>query len=271
MVTYKDLSIVVGRPNEQLAEIVRAEGDLFTLEAAAKAMQQSNDKARNTLARWVRQGWLTRIKRGLYAVVPLESATTQIALENEWRLVPELFAPAYIGGWSAAEYWDFTEQVFRTICVITEKPKQKKQCTVYNIPFMVTTVSHDQMFGTKIIWSGNQKVLIADPHKTIVDMLSDPVLGGGVEHTIDCIREYFKSKEFDPVKISEYAQRMNNGAIFKRLGFIAEKLLGQNNIFAKICTENLTQGYAALDKNIKDTVLVTRWRLKVPKTLVIKS
>ena len=267
--TYKDWSIVMKRPNQQLGAIIRAHGDLFTLKTAAATMQQPTEKARKVLARWAKQGWLTRIKRGLYSVVPLESATTEVALEHEWRLVPELFAPAYIGGWSAAEYWDFTEQIFRTICVMTEKPKQKKKCIVYNIPFVVTSVPHEAMFGTKTVWSGNKKVLISDAHKTVVDMLSDPTLGGGVEHSIDCIRAYCKSKQFDPVKIAEYATRMNNGAIFKRLGFITEKLLGENNVFTHLCAKNLTQGYAALDKNIKDTVLVTRWRLKVPKMLVI--
>ncbi len=266
---FIDWSVVMERPNEKLGAVVRAYGDLFTLETAAKAMQLPKVKATKVLSRWAKQGWLTRIKQGLYSVVPLESATTEIALDNAWCLVPELFAPAYVGGWSAAEYWDFTEQIFRTVCVITERRKQKKLRTIYNISFMVTTVSSDAMFGTKIVWVDNKKVLISDPHKTIVDMLSDPSLGGGIEHTIDCIREYFKSKQFDPVKMSEYVKRMHNGAIFKRLGFIAEKLLGQDNVFAKLCSENLTQGNAALDKNIKDTVLVTRWRLKIPKMMVI--
>jgi len=255
----------MSRPKDRLGAVIRAHGDIFSLEAAAKVLGLPNNKATKVLSRWAKQGWLTRIKQGLYSVVPIESVSTQIALENTWCLVPELFTPAYVGGWSAAEYWDFTEQIFRTICVITAKPKQKKSRTIYNIPFMVTTVSADLLFGTKILWIDNKKILISDPHKTIVDILYDPSLGGGIEHSLDCIKEYFKSKKFDPIKISEYAKRMNNGAIFKRLGFIAEKLLGRDNVFSKLCSENLTKGTAALDKNIKETVLITRWRLKVPK------
>ena len=40
-------------------------------------------------------------------------------LEDPWVIAAQLYGPCYIGGWSAAEYWDLTEQIFRTVVVMT--------------------------------------------------------------------------------------------------------------------------------------------------------
>jgi len=60
--------------------------------------------AAKLLARWVGQGWLVRIRRGLYAPVPLEATSSEQVLSNPWVLVEQVFAPGYVGGWSAAEH-----------------------------------------------------------------------------------------------------------------------------------------------------------------------
>jgi predicted transcriptional regulator of viral defense system len=62
----------------------------------------------------------------------------------------------------------------------------------------------------------------------------------------------------------EYAIKIGNGALFKKLGFLAEKLDFEQS-FIDACAENLTTGYAQLDKNMEDKRLVTRWRLWIPK------
>ena len=48
-----------------------------------------------------------------------ESFGAEQVVEDPWILVPALFDPAYIGGRTAAEHWDLTEQIFRDIVVYT--------------------------------------------------------------------------------------------------------------------------------------------------------
>lgn len=254
---------------EKIGKLLRAAGDVFTLNIASKVLETNTTDTSKTLARWVKQGWLIRVRRGLYAIVPLDTSQSEYTIVDPWVVVPELFPPCYIGGWSALEYWDFTEQIFKNICVLTEQV-HKKNVEIYNTTFMLTKISREVNFGTKIVWRQNQKILISDPHKTIVDILDNPDLGGGIEHTIDSIKEYLKSKFSDIKKLSEYGLKMNNGAIFKRLGYISENLLGKEHDLTEICRNNLTKGYAYLDPNIKESSLITRWNLFIPKNIVIE-
>ena len=65
---------------------------------------------------------------------------------------------------------------------------------------------------------------VSDVHRTVVDMLDDPAVGGGIQHVADCLAAYLRRGDRDDEKLIEYAARLGNGAVFKRLGFLAERL-----------------------------------------------
>ena len=255
------------RPQQRLGALIRETGSLFTVDKAADALGVSNIEAAKICARWAKQGWLSRVKRGLYAVVPLEAAPGESMLEDAWILIPNLYAPCYVGGWSAAEYWDLTEQIFYSTCVLTSRPQAHKQQKYQSLTFFVKKVQSNMLFGTEIVWINETKVQISDPHKTIIDMLYDPQLGGGIQHTIDCIKEYFKSDRCDFEKLVQYAKRMNKGAVLKRLGFIAEMQLGEDHLVTSLCRRNLSKGYIYIDPKLKIGSLITRWNLFVPDSI----
>ena len=60
-----------------------------------------------------------------------------------------------------------------------------------------------------------------------------------------------------------YAEQFGNGALFKRLGFLAETRLHDGKL-ADACRTRLTQGYTRLDPALSSPKLVTAWRLWVP-------
>lgn len=259
------------KSRERLSKLLREGGELFTVNDAAHILDLSNTDAAKTLARWRKQGWLTRIKQGVYVVVPLEAETTSQALEDAWLLIPELFEPVYVGGWSAAEYWDLTEQLFRDICLFTGRPVIKRNQLLHNIPFVVKHSSEENHFGTKPVWKKEQKILVSDPSKTIADMLSNPWTGGGMQNVVDCLKEYFKSDHFNPDLLIDYAIRLGNGAIFKRLGFLSSQMLGNAHPLVMACKTRLTQGNAQFDIALKGDKLITRWRLFIPANLQIEG
>lgn len=255
------------RPKEHIGHLMRDLGDTFTTSAAAKVLGLSNGETSKNLSRWAKQGWLTRIKRGLYAIVPMDATSTEQSLEDTWLLIPELFSPCYVGGWSAAEHWDLTEQIFRETCILTERPVAHKKIEIHNIPFMLTHIQKSLNFGTRTVWRKNIKILVSDPHKTILDMLHNPKLGGGIQHVVDCFKEYIKNIHYDPDKLAEYATKLNNGGVFKRLGFLSSRILGDDHPLTILCEKHLTQGLAYIDPSIKSGKLITRWRLYVPSNL----
>ena len=254
---------------ERLGKLLREGGELLTVDNTASILAIGNDDAAKALARWHNQGWFTRIKRGVYAAVPIEAATTEGALEDAWVLIPELFAPVYVGGWSAAEYWDLTEQIFRSICVFTARPVTKRDQTIHHIPFVVAHAAIGNHFGTKSVWKKEKKILVSDPTKTMIDMLSNPWVGGGIQHVIDCLKQYFKSSHFKETQLIDYAVRLDNGAVFKRLGFLASQILGDEHPVTAACEAHLSKGNAQLDPTFKGNKLITRWRLFVPANLSI--
>jgi predicted transcriptional regulator of viral defense system len=84
----------------------------------------SRETANQILSRLAKKRWLQRIKRGVYSIIPISSITANPIIEEVWPLVVEIFKPAYISGWTAAEHWDLTEQIFNSVSVVTQIPQR---------------------------------------------------------------------------------------------------------------------------------------------------
>ncbi|MDE0006644.1 MAG: hypothetical protein OXQ29_28475 [Rhodospirillaceae bacterium] len=122
-------------------------------------------------------------------------------------------------------------------------------------------------FGTRNIWRGRTRISVSDVLRTITDMLDDPGLGAGIRHVDDCLASYFGRRDRDDDSLVEYADRIGNGAAFKRLGFLAEHRSGTSAL-VEACRRRLTKGNAKLDPALACPRLVTRWRLFVPESWV---
>jgi len=254
---------MIGRlGRSRLQVVLRRSGPVVTVSDAADVLKLSSAKAAQLLARWHRQGWLKRLRRGIYAPVPLESTPADSTLSRPWILVPVLFDPAYVGGWSAAEHWHLTEQIFRDTCVFTARDLRRRRISVEGTTFVLKQTTH--FFGLIALWEGKAKIPISDPSRTLIDMLADPSAGGGIRHVESCLKNYLASSEGNPRQLIEYALKRKNGAVYKRLGFLLER---SNNIAPEIlnaCRGNMTMGNAALDPSLPRERMITRWRLWVP-------
>lgn len=258
----------VSKRQQRLATLLRATSGTIRIDNAMKALDLDRGHAAKLLAGWHKQGVIRRIARGLYVPIqPSALGQTQV-LEDPWILVPELYKPGYIGGWSALEYWELTEQLFRSICVLTNKRTPYGDAMHQGVSFFIKYIPEKRLFGTKTIWRDSVKVQISDPYKTVLDIIDDPALGAGLQHMMDCLSEFKKiyDKQSDIDRLLEYAIQINNGALFKKLGFLAEKLEFKTP-FIDECAKRLTTGYAYLEKSARHNKLITKWRLWVPKGL----
>ena len=253
---------------ERLGAILRATRGTISVDEAAMILAVSNSNAAKMLSRWAQKGWLTRLRRGIYMPVPLESRTPQVPLEDPWIAAERLFAPCYIGGWSAAEFLDLTEQIFNTVIVMTAQAPRDRRPTIKGTPFWLRTVRDRAFYGLKPVWRGQVKVLVSDASRTIVDMLADPSLGGGIRPVYDMLTAYLGSKNKAISLLMDYAAIHGNGAVFKRLGFLLEIMAPQETSAIAQCRDNLTAGNSKLDPKLKRDKLITRWRLWIPKSWV---
>ncbi len=250
----------IPKGRSQLSQVLQSAGDLISVDGVTTALQIDRRQATKLLARWNAQGWVQRLRRGTYAPVPIASLGQNQVLDDPWVIVPALFGPAYIAGWTAAEHWGLTEQIFRGVCVLTTRPVRGRNKTIQGVDFFLKQVSPRAMFGMKVLWRGRVKVEISSPAKTIVDMLDDPAIGGGIRHVGDCLDKFLSDSKNSPNDLVNAAERLGNGAVFKRLGFLAERRGGPEEM-VDACRRRLTAGNSRLDPAVPSRRLVKRWRL----------
>jgi len=250
---------------ERMAAILRGTKGTVSVEEAARILNVTSTDAAKMLSRWSKKGWMSRVRRGLYVSVPLESRTADVALEDPWLVADRLFSPCYIGGWSAAEHFDLTEQIFSTVLVMTVKKPRNRKLDIKGTSFLLRTISEKAMFGLKPIWRGQVKISVSDPTRTILDILAEPALGGGMRSVKDMLENYLNSEYKDLGLLMDYGERLGNGAVFKRLGFLLEKTAPDETEAIGACSQRLTAGNAGLDSKLNNTKLITRWRLWVPE------
>jgi len=239
-------------------------GNLFSTGEASNIIGLSVEDTRLYLGYLARRGWLARVKPGFYVSVPLGTVDPQEYRENPWIVANRIFAPCCIGGWSAAEHWGFTDQIFNSVFVFTARMFRKKNITIQGTEFILKLVRAKKINHTKNIWIENVKVQVSDPSQTIVDVLNDPAVGGGIRHVSDIIRNYINSEYRNDIELLNYIKENKNRTVYKRLGYILE--ISNINVpdIIKKCHKNISSGYSVLDPTIKTKGSFNRrWNLRV--------
>lgn len=216
------------------------------------------------LSRLCKKGWIQRLRSGVYRIVPLGSENVNPIPEDAWAIAAALFSSCYISGWTAAEHWELTEQIFNSTVVFTTRKQPTKEVLIAGLKYRTKLIASENIFGTKKIWSSNTQIQIADIHRTIIDILDDPAMGGGGRHTVDILKQYFQHNDASPEILCEYAEKLGRGAVFKRLGFIAEKLQQFPTPLLEKLHSNIKTGFINFDPHGPVSgPIVTKWGIRV--------
>jgi len=253
------------KARETLRQLARAaQSGLVTVQDAAKLFGYPQSIMATRLARLARQGWLTRARRGLYLVLPLESRPESPVAEDPWILARVVYDPCYIGGWTAAEHWGLTEQLFRSTFVVTAANIRRRSERILGAEFRLVRVAPARLRGTTLVWRGKERVAVSDRERTIADALADPSWVGGVRQLIDIFVAYGASRERDLPKLLARIEEVNRGAVFKRLGFLAERVWPEATEIREAALARRTTGVIKLDPAVKARGrLNKRWGLWV--------
>lgn len=174
-----------------------------------------------------------------------------------------VFEPSYIAGWSAAEYWDLTEQIFRDVLVVTGQRPRDRTPTIGGTTFVLHSLNPLKHFGLVPVWRGSQRIDVTDPSRTVVDLLANPTWGGGIRQVAEIVTEYFEGDHRDDSLLVEYGDLMGIGAPFKRLGFLIEELDIDAPELVERCLERRTTGVNDLDPSVDAAGrTVSRWGIR---------
>ena len=132
----------------------------------------------------------------------------------------ELVSPAAIAYWSALNHHGMTEQIPRTVFVATNHHVQLSSKEALGFTFKIISVRQKKFFGVVKDWINEQPFSITDKEKTIIDGLDLPRYVGGVGKIAKALKQ--ASEELDEAKLREYAAKIGNSAVGKRLGYLRD-------------------------------------------------
>ena len=247
----------------ELTTVLGAGRRFVTPTDVVAALEVDADTAAKKLSRWAADGWLRRARRGLYIPVPVDASSPAAWSEDALIVAAAVWSPCYFTGWTAANHWALTEQVFRTTVLKTSERVRASSVRLLDHDYLLSHVLAEAMeWGIKTEWQGEVRLRFADPARTVVDILDTPRLGGGVRHGAEILAAYLD--DHDPATLVEYGDRLGNRAVFKRLGYLVEALEQDQAELVAACRERVSAGISLLDPDgPKDGRRVTRWGLRV--------
>ncbi len=229
-------------------------GETFTVDDAFKVSDLTRESLHVLLSRLEKRGWIERIERGKYMIIPLGGEKGEYTVD-EYIVASILAQPYCIGYWSALNYHGFSEQIPTTVFIQTTARKKQRKKKIFGVDYRMIRLKKEKFFGIETFWSGDEQVNITDKEKTLVDCLDKPKYCGGVIEVAKGVR----SQDFDEKKIRGYIQKIGNTGVLRRFGYLCD-LYGLDLDLPSIDAKN----YLKLDPSLSDKgYRNSRWRLKI--------
>lgn len=219
---------------------------MVTVADAAERLGTDRTTAAKKLAQWTAQGWLRRVRRGLYIPVPVDAENPGSWSEDPLVLADAIWDPCYFTGWTAANHWGLTEQIFRTTVLKTAGRVRLARERLLEYDYLIAHVPSRHMeWGLRPVWQNDRRVRMADPARVVIDVLDSPVLGGGIRHVSEILTAYLEEGEWSA--LTEYGDRFGNRTVFKRLGYLVEALSPGQAALLEECRSRISSGISLLE------------------------
>ena len=217
---------------------LRRRGPVFTFQDALEVSGYDRGYLKLVLHLLEKAGWIERIERGKYVILPLEAEKGKYTL-HEFVIGSVLVDPSAIAYWTALHHHGLTEQIPNVVFIQTISRKKKTEFNLFNVRYRVVRVVKRKFFGLEPLWVEGLKVYVTDKEKTIIDCLDKPQLCGGIVEVYKALRE----ESLDEDKLVKYLKRFDSGAVAKRLLYLSE-IAG---LEFKIPRRLIKQGIVVLD------------------------
>ncbi len=219
--------------------------------------------ARSFVRTLVERGLVTRLKPGLYILVPFE-----MGKDKEFAGEPYLVASVLAGGknyylshGTAMEIHQMVTQPQLVVYVSTSKRMHPK--TIMGTEFRFITCQKRALFGITDYWVTKQKtVRVSDIERTVIDGFRQPDYCGGLTEVAKGL--WMQRDRVSQERLMRYAIRLNVGAVIRRLGFLLELYEMATDEITKPLRKRLTRTYVPLDPLLPvQGKYLHRWRLRL--------
>jgi predicted transcriptional regulator of viral defense system len=266
-VKYNSQGKTLGPRAAQLfTELNELRRSTFTLADVRSITGLSASAARNLVHKAQQRGLVTRLKPGLYNLVPFELGRATEHIGSPYLIARELAGTAsyFLSHGTAFELHRMVTQPNFTIyasCTRRVRPQ-----TVGGYDFRFIHITAEQMFGVVKHWiDGEHFVMISDMERTIIDGLRHPAYAGGITEVAKGL--WMKRDVLKAERLVNYAQRLGVGAVVRRLGYLLEHYNLVDTSMLDSLRGMVTATYQRLDPLLSaEGAFLSRWRLQLNVT-----
>jgi predicted transcriptional regulator of viral defense system len=235
----------------------------FTLADAQEITGLSSHLASSLLHKAVRRGLVSRLKPGVFVIIPPELGSASEYAGDPFLTAIKLAgeAPCFISHASAMETHRMVTQP--QLAVFASSSKRLRNRTVHGTAFRFVYVQPEHYFGTTKHWVTKQEsVEISDLERTVIDGLRQPEYCGGITEVAKGL--WMRHQDMQATKLVGYALRISSGAVIRRLGYLLELYaIAPESELARL-RDALSETYAPLDPLLpKEGTHLRRWRLQL--------
>ncbi len=219
--------------------------------------------ARTLIHKAERRGLITRLRSGLFTLVPFELGRATEYVGDPYVIAREMCEGRsyFLSHASAMELHRMVTQPQFSIYVSSTFRTPPRSVRGHEYRFV--TVKPADFFGLTQVWvTKQQSVTVSDKEHTLLDALRQPQYAGGIP---DVAKALWISR--DGIKIPlllDYVQHFSSGALRRRLGFLLELYRMATPAQLERLRSKLTSTYDRLDPTLaKSGPFHSRWRLQL--------
>lgn len=234
----------------------------------AEAILGGRASASKVLWQLIKNGVVTRLKSGLFQIVPYQLGFEREYLGNPYLVARELALGGrdqnkdyYLSHGSAFDLHGMVTQPQLLVYIST--PKMIRSCVIQGTEFRFVRCKSKDVFGITEMWlDKNEKIRVSDLERTLIDGLKQPAYCGGFTEVAKAFS--IKHQSINPKKIIDYAIKLSVGAVIRRLGYLMELYQIGSQIHWDYLRTKLTATYQALDPELPaDGPFFAKWRLNL--------
>lgn len=264
MNTKYNLKTLGGQAAKLVTALYEQGHSAFNLKDVRKITGLSAVSARSFVRKLVGRGVSTRLKPGLFMLVPFE-----LGREREFMGDPLLVAREILRGerkyyFSHATAMEIHGMLTQPQFVVTvSTAKTHRPVNVQGVLFRFVRCQSKHFFGLTEHWANKQeKVQVSDLERTVIDGLKQPEYCGGVSEVAKGL--WMRREDMDVSRLVQYAKKLGIGAVIRRLGFILELYEIGTPEQHEPLRRMLTGTYDRLDPVLPpEGKLLRRWRLQL--------
>ncbi|RQG92836.1 transcriptional regulator [Natrarchaeobius halalkaliphilus] len=231
------------RESRTLSRLASEGRQIITIDDIEDTLDIPRKSAKDMAYSLKEKGWLERLTPGKYMILPLSAGEKAVYTEHEFVIASALVDPMYVGYWSAMNHHGLTEQLSRTVYLVTTERVQPRE--IHGVEYRPVSVTEQKFFGYQPSAVGSTQVNIASIEKTLVDCADHPEFCGGIGELVKAMQRATE-KRCSWETVVEYLRQVGNGAATKRIVYLADQLDIDLPEYRDL-VENFTTGYPLLD------------------------